>query len=155
MSGRSASELAVVFRAGAEFDEMLVGVGAARVRAMFTAAKAKAPCIVFIDELDAVGGKRSGWDTTSRKTLNQLLVVSLPAMGCPLCEMSPLGCLPLLLACGLTSLMATACGRHFASSWPCSCPTSLHSEHAATVHHPLTCRGHRAARLAGKHQPCS
>ena len=39
---------------------MLVGVGAARMRALFAAAKAKAPCIVFIDELDAVGGNRYG-----------------------------------------------------------------------------------------------
>lgn len=49
----------------------------ARVRALFAAAKAKAPCIVFVDELDAVGQSRQHWDTGSRKTLNQLLVVRL------------------------------------------------------------------------------
>ena len=45
------------------------------MRALFAAAKAKAPCIVFVDELDAVGQNRQHWDTGSRKTLNQLLVV--------------------------------------------------------------------------------
>lgn len=43
------------FRAGSEFEEMFVGVGSRRVRALFAAAKKKAPCIVFIDEIDAVG----------------------------------------------------------------------------------------------------
>ena len=42
-------------RAGSEFDEMFVGVGSRRVRSLFAAAKKKAPCIVFIDEIDAVG----------------------------------------------------------------------------------------------------
>jgi len=62
------------YRAGSEFEEMFVGVGARRVRALFSAAKKKAPCIVFIDEIDAVGGNRKSWDANSRKTLNQLLV---------------------------------------------------------------------------------
>ena len=44
---------------GSEFEEMFVGVGARRVRDLFTAAKECTPCIVFIDEIDAVGGKRS------------------------------------------------------------------------------------------------
>ena len=69
---------------------MLVGVGAARVRAMFAAAKAKAPCIVFIDELDAVGGKRGGWDATSRKTLQQLLVVRAAPAVCAAVAQAPL-----------------------------------------------------------------
>ena len=43
---------------GSEFVEMFVGVGAARVRDLFEKAKAQAPCIVFIDELDAVGRQR-------------------------------------------------------------------------------------------------
>ena len=45
------------YRAGSEFEEMFVGVGARRVRELFKAAKKKAPCIVFVDEIDAVGGK--------------------------------------------------------------------------------------------------
>ncbi|KAJ3219429.1 hypothetical protein HDU67_001260 [Dinochytrium kinnereticum] len=60
---------------GSEFDELYVGVGARRVRELFNAAKAKAPCIVFIDEIDAVGSKRSSRDQSyMRQTLNQLLV---------------------------------------------------------------------------------
>ena len=43
-------------RAGSEFDEMFVGVGSRRVRSLFAAAKRKAPCIIFIDEIDAMGG---------------------------------------------------------------------------------------------------
>ncbi|CAB3999158.1 ATP-dependent zinc metalloprotease FTSH 4, mitochondrial-like, partial [Paramuricea clavata] len=64
------------FCSGAEFDEMFVGVGAARVRNLFAAAKELAPCIIFIDELDAIGGTRSVGDHQpySRMTLNQLLV---------------------------------------------------------------------------------
>ena len=48
-----------LFASGSEFDEMYVGVGARRVRELFAAAKAAAPAIIFIDELDAMGGKRS------------------------------------------------------------------------------------------------
>ncbi|KAI8847520.1 peptidase family M41-domain-containing protein [Chytridium lagenaria] len=60
---------------GSEFDELYVGVGARRVRELFNAAKAKAPCIVFIDEIDAVGSKRNSRDQSyMRQTLNQLLV---------------------------------------------------------------------------------
>ncbi len=53
-----------------------MGVGSRRVRELFAAAKKKAPCIVFIDEIDAVGANRKAWDgaTGTRKTLNQLLV---------------------------------------------------------------------------------
>lgn len=62
------------FMSGSEFDEMYVGVGAKRVRELFASAKAKAPAIVFIDELDAVGGQRSTRDASyHRQTLNQLL----------------------------------------------------------------------------------
>lgn len=62
---------------GSDFVEMFVGVGAARVRDMFEKAKASAPCIIFIDELDAVGRKRGaglgGGHDEREQTLNQLL----------------------------------------------------------------------------------
>ena len=59
---------------GAEFDEMFVGVGSRRVRDLFEAAKQHAPSLIFIDELDAIGGKRSARDQSyQRMTLNQLL----------------------------------------------------------------------------------
>jgi len=63
---------------GAEFVEMFVGVGASRVRDMFDQAKKAAPCIVFIDEIDAIGGRRAGAGVLGvheerEQTLNQLL----------------------------------------------------------------------------------
>jgi ATP-dependent metalloprotease len=63
------------FASGSEFDEMFVGVGAKRMRNLFKAAREKAPAIIFIDELDAIGTKRSARDQQHMKqTLNQLLV---------------------------------------------------------------------------------
>lgn len=63
---------------GSDFVEMFVGVGAARVRDLFEQAKAQAPCIVFIDELDAIGRERgvhvAGGNDEREQTLNQLLV---------------------------------------------------------------------------------
>ena len=63
---------------GADFVEMFVGVGAARVRDLFRQAREKAPCIVFIDEIDAIGRQRSsagiGGNDEREQTLNQLLV---------------------------------------------------------------------------------
>src|SRR6266849_541273 len=62
---------------GSEFVEMFVGVGAARVRDLFAQASAKAPCIIFIDELDAIGKSRNGGVVAGHdereQTLNQLL----------------------------------------------------------------------------------
>uniref|UniRef100_A0A7S3NP87 AAA+ ATPase domain-containing protein n=1 Tax=Aureoumbra lagunensis TaxID=44058 RepID=A0A7S3NP87_9STRA len=63
------------YASGSEFEEMYVGVGARRVRDLFEAAKKRAPCIVFIDEIDAVGGSRHLKEQQAMKmTLNQLLV---------------------------------------------------------------------------------
>merc|ERR1719322_1673672 len=63
---------------GSEFLEMFVGVGPARVRDMFAMARKNAPCILFIDEIDAVGRKRGGRNiggqSEAENTLNQLLV---------------------------------------------------------------------------------
>ncbi|BEJ13476.1 hypothetical protein CspHIS471_0306500 [Cutaneotrichosporon sp. HIS471] len=69
------AEVPFLFASGSSFDEMFVGVGAKRVRELFAAARKKAPAIVFIDELDAIGSKRSSKDQHYMKqTLNQLLV---------------------------------------------------------------------------------
>lgn len=75
-----AGEAGVAFfnLSGSDFVEMFVGVGAARVRDLFKDAKTKAPCIIFIDELDAVGKNRSqgiamGGNDERENTLNQLL----------------------------------------------------------------------------------
>ncbi len=76
-----AGEAAVSFYSigGSDFVEMFVGVGASRVRELFNEAKKKAPCIIFIDEIDAIGGKRSGGTASGsnderEQTLNALLV---------------------------------------------------------------------------------
>ena len=62
---------------GSEFIEMFAGLGASRVRKLFERAKKIAPCIIFIDEIDAIGARRtssSGAETENNQTLNQLLV---------------------------------------------------------------------------------
>jgi cell division protease FtsH len=75
-----AGEARVAFfrMSGADFVEMFVGVGAARVRDLFKQARSKAPCIIFIDELDAIGKSRinniGGGNDEREQTLNQLLV---------------------------------------------------------------------------------
>ncbi|MEI7903897.1 MAG: ATP-dependent zinc metalloprotease FtsH [Candidatus Firestonebacteria bacterium] len=80
LSRAVAGEAAVPFFSisGSEFVELFVGVGASRVRALFDQAKKNAPCIVFIDELDAVGRHRGagmgGGHDEREQTLNQLLV---------------------------------------------------------------------------------
>lgn len=59
---------------GSEFDEKFVGVGAQRIRTLFSNARKKAPCIIFIDEIDALGLKRSSdKGSGNRQTINQLL----------------------------------------------------------------------------------
>ena len=70
-----AGEAKVTFMSlsGSDFEEMFVGVGASRVRELFKSAQENAPCIVFIDELDAVGAKRDNRLGNNDQTLNQLL----------------------------------------------------------------------------------
>ena len=63
------------YTSGSEFEEMYVGVGARRVRDLFKTANQSAPCIIFIDEIDAIGGSRQLKEQSAMKmTLNQLLV---------------------------------------------------------------------------------
>ena len=74
-----AGEAGVPFIAmsGSEFIEMFAGLGASRVRKLFSKAKKLSPCIIFIDEIDAIGSRRtggSGAETENNQTLNQLLV---------------------------------------------------------------------------------
>jgi len=72
------AEVPFFSKAGSEFMEMLVGVGASRVRDLFTQAKAQAPSIIFIDEIDAIGRQRGkglmGGHDEREQTLNQILV---------------------------------------------------------------------------------
>jgi ATP-dependent metalloprotease len=77
LSRAVAGEAGVPFfhASGSEFDEVLVGQGARRVRDLFKVAKSKAPCVLFIDEIDSVGGKRtsSSMHPYANQTINMLL----------------------------------------------------------------------------------
>lgn len=72
------SGVAFITISGAEFEEVLVGLGAARVRSLFNDARAHGKAVIFIDEIDAIAGKRNssglGDSSAMRQTLNQLLV---------------------------------------------------------------------------------
>ena len=71
------ADVPFISMSGSEFIEMFAGLGASRVRKLFEKAKKIAPCIVFIDEIDAVGSRRtsgSGAESENNQTLNQLLV---------------------------------------------------------------------------------
>jgi ATP-dependent metalloprotease FtsH len=59
---------------GSEFEEMLVGVGARRIRELFQTARERSPCIIFIDEIDALGSRREDITNRNKMSLNQLLV---------------------------------------------------------------------------------
>ena len=68
------ADVPFLYMSGSEFIEMYVGVGAKRVRELFSKARKQAPCIVFIDEIDAIGAKRGENDNgEDRKTINALL----------------------------------------------------------------------------------
>lgn len=68
------ADVPFIFMSGSDFIETYVGTGAKRVRELFAAARKQAPCIIFIDEIDAVGGKRHDGDNgEDRKTINAIL----------------------------------------------------------------------------------
>ncbi|CAH8586065.1 unnamed protein product [Schistosoma margrebowiei] len=69
------AQVPFLYASGSSFDEVLVGLGASRIRQLFTTAKQNAPCLVFIDEIDSVGGNRtySSHHPFANQTINQLL----------------------------------------------------------------------------------
>ena len=74
MARAVATEAGVPFyyRSGSSFDEIFVGVGANRMKELFATARKTAPCVIFVDEIDAVGGDRNS-QGSSRQTINQFL----------------------------------------------------------------------------------
>ena len=75
--GKPGTGKTLIAKSGSEFIEMFAGLGASRVRKLFDRARKLSPCIVFIDEIDAIGSRRtsnSGAETENNQTLNQLLV---------------------------------------------------------------------------------
>jgi cell division protease FtsH len=107
---------------GSDFVEMFVGVGAARVRDMFEQAKKNAPCIVFIDEIDAVGRQRGaglgGGNDEREQTLNQLLVEMDGFEGTS-------GVIVIAATNRPTCSTRRCCARAVSTArWWCRCPTS-------------------------------
>ena len=129
---------------GSDFVEMFVGVGAARVRDMFEQAKKNAPCIIFIDEIDAVGRHRGaglgGGNDEREQTLNQMLV-----------EMdgfeTNVGVI-VMAATNRPDILDPALLRPAASTArSCPCPTSAAASRSSTS----TCARCRSARRQAGH----
>ena len=113
---------------------MFVGVGSRRVRSLFAAAKKKAPCIVFIDEIDAIGGSRKQWENHTRKTLNQLLtemdgfeanegVIVMAATNLQVCEASLLfaALYCAVLCCAAVHFSVLCCAAVLCCGCTCQC----------------------------------